>query len=253
MADTPCASTEIQLRLERLRAGDEAARGELLEIAYERLSRIRAALRERPGEIGVLHTAKRAEVELRVCSERVGSRLVWRTLPTDSRPRPTTLESASWNRLSIADAAADVIDQRVVDVVPALERFDGEAAAAFLEAAGRTVITAAAVPRHRHAKDPSGCADAERGVGGSGPDLFALAGRTFSPGTGRPSPEWKCTVGATRRFRLYPGIVIRRRGRISSPKNSTAAGPPALVPLETRGLRKCRSGPLCRAGGRGTV
>jgi RNA polymerase sigma-70 factor (ECF subfamily) len=50
MADTPCASTEIQLRLDRLRAGDEAARGELLEIAYERLSRLaRKMLRSYPG------------------------------------------------------------------------------------------------------------------------------------------------------------------------------------------------------------
>ena len=50
MADTLCASTEIQLRLERLRAGDEAAKGELVEIAYERLSRLaRKMLRRYPG------------------------------------------------------------------------------------------------------------------------------------------------------------------------------------------------------------
>jgi RNA polymerase sigma factor (sigma-70 family) len=40
MADAACASTQIRRRLERLRAGDEAARGELLKIACARLSRL---------------------------------------------------------------------------------------------------------------------------------------------------------------------------------------------------------------------
>ncbi len=50
MSDAPQSSTEIQLRLDRLRAGDETARGELLKIACDRLSRLaRKMLRSYPG------------------------------------------------------------------------------------------------------------------------------------------------------------------------------------------------------------
>jgi RNA polymerase sigma factor (sigma-70 family) len=50
MDDAPHSSTQIQLRLDRLRAGDETARGELLNIACERLSRLaRKMLRSYPG------------------------------------------------------------------------------------------------------------------------------------------------------------------------------------------------------------
>jgi RNA polymerase sigma-70 factor (ECF subfamily) len=40
MADGPSSTTEIQLRLDRLRAGDASARDELLRIACERLTRL---------------------------------------------------------------------------------------------------------------------------------------------------------------------------------------------------------------------
>jgi RNA polymerase sigma-70 factor (ECF subfamily) len=50
MADAPSSSTQIQLRLDRLRAGDATARDELLKIACERLSRLaRKMLRSYPG------------------------------------------------------------------------------------------------------------------------------------------------------------------------------------------------------------
>jgi RNA polymerase sigma-70 factor (ECF subfamily) len=50
MADATSATTEIQLRLDRLRAGDETARDELLTIACARLSRLaRKMLRRYPG------------------------------------------------------------------------------------------------------------------------------------------------------------------------------------------------------------
>jgi RNA polymerase sigma factor (sigma-70 family) len=50
MTDAPQSSTEIQLRLDRLRAGDDTARGELLKIACDRLSRLaRKMLRSYPG------------------------------------------------------------------------------------------------------------------------------------------------------------------------------------------------------------
>jgi RNA polymerase sigma-70 factor (ECF subfamily) len=39
-ADALCSSTQIQFRLDRLRAGDTAARDELLEVAYGRLTRL---------------------------------------------------------------------------------------------------------------------------------------------------------------------------------------------------------------------
>jgi RNA polymerase sigma factor (sigma-70 family) len=50
MADALDSSTQIQLRLDRLRAGDESARDELLKIAYERLIRLaRRMLQHYPG------------------------------------------------------------------------------------------------------------------------------------------------------------------------------------------------------------
>ena len=50
MADAIPSSTQIQLRLDRLRAGDESARDELLRIACERLARLaRRMLRGYPG------------------------------------------------------------------------------------------------------------------------------------------------------------------------------------------------------------
>jgi RNA polymerase sigma factor (sigma-70 family) len=50
MANLTSSSTQIQLRLDRLRAGDRSARDELLEIACERLSRLaRKMLRGYPG------------------------------------------------------------------------------------------------------------------------------------------------------------------------------------------------------------
>ena len=50
MADATPSSTQIQLRLDRLRAGDESARDELLKIACGRLSRLaRKMLRGYPG------------------------------------------------------------------------------------------------------------------------------------------------------------------------------------------------------------
>jgi RNA polymerase sigma factor (sigma-70 family) len=50
MADVTNSSTQIQLRLDRLRARDESARDELLNIACERLSRLaRKMLRGYPG------------------------------------------------------------------------------------------------------------------------------------------------------------------------------------------------------------
>ena len=50
MAESPNSSTQIQLRLDRLRAGDEQARGELLNFACARLSRLaRKMLRSYPG------------------------------------------------------------------------------------------------------------------------------------------------------------------------------------------------------------
>ena len=50
MAEAPYSSTQIQLRLDRLRAGDESARDELLDIACERLGRLaRKMLRGYPG------------------------------------------------------------------------------------------------------------------------------------------------------------------------------------------------------------
>lgn len=50
MADPNHSSTQIQLRLDRLRAGDESARDELLTIACQRLSRLaRKMLRGYPG------------------------------------------------------------------------------------------------------------------------------------------------------------------------------------------------------------
>jgi RNA polymerase sigma-70 factor (ECF subfamily) len=50
MADATTSTTQIQLRLDRLRAGDESARDELLNIACERLSRLaRKMLRRYPG------------------------------------------------------------------------------------------------------------------------------------------------------------------------------------------------------------
>jgi RNA polymerase sigma-70 factor (ECF subfamily) len=50
MADTTDSTTEIQLRLDRLRAGDESARDELLDIAGVRLGRVaRKMLRGYPG------------------------------------------------------------------------------------------------------------------------------------------------------------------------------------------------------------
>ena len=50
MADAASSSTQIQLRLDRLRAGDATARGELLSIACQRLSRLtHKMLRGYPG------------------------------------------------------------------------------------------------------------------------------------------------------------------------------------------------------------
>jgi RNA polymerase sigma-70 factor (ECF subfamily) len=50
VVDAPYPSTQIQLRLERLRTGDEAARGELVKIACQRLSRLaQRMLRSYPG------------------------------------------------------------------------------------------------------------------------------------------------------------------------------------------------------------
>ncbi len=50
MADANCSSTQIQLRLDRLRAGDETARDDLLRIACERLGRLaRKMIRGYPG------------------------------------------------------------------------------------------------------------------------------------------------------------------------------------------------------------
>jgi RNA polymerase sigma-70 factor (ECF subfamily) len=50
MADASDSTTEIQLRLDRLRAGDASARDELLDIARVRLSRLaRKMLRDFPG------------------------------------------------------------------------------------------------------------------------------------------------------------------------------------------------------------
>jgi RNA polymerase sigma factor (sigma-70 family) len=50
MADATDSTTEIQLRLDRLRAGDESARDELLDIARARLSRLaRKMLQGYPG------------------------------------------------------------------------------------------------------------------------------------------------------------------------------------------------------------
>jgi RNA polymerase sigma-70 factor (ECF subfamily) len=50
MADATDSTTQIQLRLDRLRAGDESARDELLTIACERLSRLtHKMLRDYPG------------------------------------------------------------------------------------------------------------------------------------------------------------------------------------------------------------
>jgi RNA polymerase sigma-70 factor (ECF subfamily) len=49
MADATSSTTEIQLRLDRLRAGDESARDDLVKIARERLSRLaRKMLRSYP-------------------------------------------------------------------------------------------------------------------------------------------------------------------------------------------------------------
>jgi RNA polymerase sigma-70 factor (ECF subfamily) len=50
MADATPSTTQIQLRLDRLRASDESARAELLNITYERLRRLaRKMLRRYPG------------------------------------------------------------------------------------------------------------------------------------------------------------------------------------------------------------
>lgn len=50
MADVSYSSTQIQLRLDRLRAGDESARDELLKVACDRLGRMaRKMLRGYPG------------------------------------------------------------------------------------------------------------------------------------------------------------------------------------------------------------
>ena len=50
MADAPDSTTEIQLRLDRLRAGDESARDELLDITRARLGRLaRKMLQGYPG------------------------------------------------------------------------------------------------------------------------------------------------------------------------------------------------------------
>jgi RNA polymerase sigma-70 factor (ECF subfamily) len=50
MIDPSCTSTQIQLRLDRLRAGDETARDELLKVACGRLNRLaRKMLRGYPG------------------------------------------------------------------------------------------------------------------------------------------------------------------------------------------------------------
>ncbi len=66
MNDATPSSTQIQLRLNRLQAGDESARDELLQIACERLTRLaRKMLRSYP----VVRPWEQTDV---VCSPKTG-------------------------------------------------------------------------------------------------------------------------------------------------------------------------------------